>query len=76
MSHTSCRKFLTQLAGATVFGFAAASCSSAKKTAATVDSSSFFEISLAEWSFHKALFAEKMTNLDFPIVAKQQYGTV
>ncbi|HKG69500.1 MAG TPA: sugar phosphate isomerase/epimerase family protein, partial [Segetibacter sp.] len=26
------------------------------------------------WSFHKALFAKKMTNLDFPVAAKQQYG--
>ena len=34
----------------------------------------FFEISLAEWSLHKALFAKKMTNLDFPVMAKQQFG--
>ena len=37
-------------------------------------SASFFEISLAEWSFNKLLFANKMTNLDFPVIAKQQYG--
>ncbi|WP_372931964.1 TIM barrel protein [Mariniphaga sediminis] len=30
-----------------------------------------FEISLAEWSFHKALFANEMTNLDFPRVARE-----
>lgn len=34
----------------------------------------FFEISLAEWSLHKAIFANKMTNLDFPVMAKQQFG--
>lgn len=34
----------------------------------------FFKISLAEWSFHKALFAGKMTNLDFAQKAKQDYG--
>lgn len=34
----------------------------------------FFEISLAEWSFHKALFAKKMTNLEFPMKAKKDYG--
>lgn len=34
----------------------------------------FFEISLAEWSFHKALFSNKISNLDFPVIAKQQYG--
>jgi len=35
---------------------------------------SFFEISLAEWSFNKLLFTNKMTHLDFPVVAKRQYG--
>jgi L-ribulose-5-phosphate 3-epimerase len=33
-----------------------------------------FKISLAEWSLHKALFAKQMTNLDFPKVAKEDYG--
>lgn len=33
-----------------------------------------FEISLAEWSLHKTLFAKKMTNLEFPEVARKQYG--
>ncbi|SDM74845.1 Sugar phosphate isomerase/epimerase [Catalinimonas alkaloidigena] len=33
----------------------------------------FFDISLAEWSLHKALFAGKMTNLDFPAKAKQSF---
>lgn len=31
----------------------------------------FFKISLAEWSFHQALFAGKMTNLDFPAKASE-----
>lgn len=35
---------------------------------------SSFEISLAEWSLHKALFGKKMTNLDFPEVARKQFG--
>ena len=34
----------------------------------------FFEISLAEWSLHKALFAKKITNLDFPGIAKKEFG--
>lgn len=33
-----------------------------------------FSISLAEWSFHKALFAKKMTNLEFPMKAKKDFG--
>ena len=30
-----------------------------------------YKISLAEWSFHKALFANEMTNLDFPRVTRE-----
>ena len=33
-----------------------------------------FKISLAEWSLNKALFGKKMDHLDFPRVAKQEYG--
>ena len=32
-----------------------------------------FKISLAEWSFHRALRAGKMNNLDFPKVAKKDF---
>lgn len=34
----------------------------------------FFEISLAEWSLHKALFSGKTTSLDFPVRAKKEFG--
>lgn len=34
----------------------------------------FFEISLAEWSLHKSLFGKKMTNMDFPAKAKNDFG--
>jgi L-ribulose-5-phosphate 3-epimerase len=33
-----------------------------------------FKISLAEWSLHKTLFANKISNLDFPKVAKEEFG--
>ena len=33
-----------------------------------------FKISLAEWSLHKALFAKQITNLDFPKIAREEYG--
>ena len=33
-----------------------------------------FDISIAEWSLHKALFAKKITNLDFPIVSKKEFN--
>ena len=35
---------------------------------------SFFEISLAQWSLHKALFDKKIDNLDFPVITKQEFG--
>lgn len=33
-----------------------------------------FMISLAEWSLHRTLFAKKLDHLDFPRVARQEYG--
>jgi sugar phosphate isomerase/epimerase len=71
MINSSRRKFLSQLGGAAAFTFFSASGASAKNI---FFSDSFFEISLAEWSLHKDLFAGKITNLDFPVIAKQEYG--
>jgi sugar phosphate isomerase/epimerase len=34
----------------------------------------WFEISLAEWSLNKTLFANKIMTLDFPQISKQQFG--
>ncbi|MGZ8940927.1 MAG: family 16 glycoside hydrolase [Limisphaerales bacterium] len=33
-----------------------------------------FKISLAEWSLHRALESKKITNLDFPIIARRDFG--
>jgi sugar phosphate isomerase/epimerase len=33
-----------------------------------------YEISLAEWSLHLALFAGELDNLDFPVIAQRDYG--
>ncbi len=33
-----------------------------------------FKISLAEWSLHNALFAKKIDNIDFPKIARDEYG--
>jgi sugar phosphate isomerase/epimerase len=33
-----------------------------------------FKISLAEWSLHRALFSKKIDNLDFPRIAREEYG--
>lgn len=34
----------------------------------------FFKISLAEWSLHKTLFDGKLTNMEFPAKAKNDFG--
>lgn len=34
----------------------------------------YFEISLAQWSLHKSLFGGKLSNLDFPAKAKNEFG--
>jgi sugar phosphate isomerase/epimerase len=34
----------------------------------------FFKISLAEWSLNKSIFGGKMSNLDFPAKAKNDFG--
>lgn len=66
------RQFLkTAALAAPALTFASA-CSTA--AAASGSKKLFFDISLAEWSFHKAIFAKKMSNLDFPVVAKKDYG--
>ena len=33
-----------------------------------------FSISLAQWSLHRTLNAGELTNLEFPVVARQEYG--
>jgi len=34
----------------------------------------WFQISIAQWSLHRTLFSKKMTNLDFPKTAKEEFG--
>ncbi len=41
---------------------------------ANLPKNNFFEISLAQWSVHMALFAKQIDNLDFPLIAKRDYG--
>src|SRR5690349_8890960 len=33
-----------------------------------------FKISLAEWSLHRALEGKKIDNLDFPVIARREFG--
>jgi sugar phosphate isomerase/epimerase len=63
------RAFIGQVAG--VAGLALLSKSA---LANRIAAASWFEISLAEWSLHKTLYGNKMTNLDFPGVARNKFG--
>jgi len=75
MSTTTRKKFITQLAGMAAIGIGATACAMNRKaTSSNKTAPTFFEISLAEWSLHKALFSKKISNLDFPVIAKQQFG--
>lgn len=72
------RRFLQQVAfaGMGVLASGISACGNATQ-ASTSDSSNakmFFEISLAQWSLHKALFAKQLDNLDFPLVARRDYS--
>ena len=63
------RQFL-QVSGVAAAGIAATSLTGC----ATLDTREpWFEISLAEWSLHKALRAGKLANLDFPKVARRDF---
>jgi L-ribulose-5-phosphate 3-epimerase len=74
MTHlTDRRDFLRQ--SATLAAGAATAVLTSQFGARAADSTEpLFKISLAEWSFHRALQRHEMTNLDFPIVAKRDYG--
>jgi sugar phosphate isomerase/epimerase len=66
------RQFL-QTSGTIAAGFAVSSLTGCS-TCCAGDKQSWFDISLAEWSLHRALQAKKITNLDFPKIAKNEFG--
>ncbi len=41
---------------------------------AAASDAALFHVSLAQWSLHKAHWDEEMTNLDFPVVTKENWG--
>lgn len=62
------RQFIKQAAAV------AATAALAPPRAAQAHREPALEVSLAEWSLHKALRSGELTNLDFPGVARQQFG--
>jgi len=65
------RAFLEAAAAAVPIVPAAAAAAAAT---AVAQPAPLFEISLAEWSLHRALNAGILENLDFPLVARRDYG--
>ncbi|MEJ0054272.1 MAG: sugar phosphate isomerase/epimerase family protein [Bacteroidota bacterium] len=87
MNPTNRREFIRSLglitAGYGLTSGVLSSCSSKPSSTETSDSTTvaiekkkelFFKISLAEWSFHRALKAKELDNLDFPAKAKNDFG--
>jgi len=70
---TSRRKFLG-VAGAMAASAAMNPAVSLGAQSAAATKAPWFRISLAEWSFNRALFGNKMTNLDFPVTARRDFG--
>ncbi len=65
-SNNSRRKFITSLS-------ASLAASSLLSNADHHKKKQLFQISIAEWSLHKSLFGKKISNLDFPVVAKKEF---
>lgn len=73
MSHNLSRRRFLQTSAA---GAAAIGCLSQPSfnLFAQDETKPWFEISLAEWSLHKALFAKEIDHLDFAKIAKEELG--
>ena len=75
------RKFIKQatgLAGIALLPASLISCATKIKASNNANAAdiknSFFEISLAQWSLHRALRSKKIDNLDFPVITKKEFG--
>ena len=64
--------------GTTAVAAALAACSTGPQSVPSAstqpDAVPLFRISLAEWSLHRTLFKKDLNNLDFPLVARRDYG--
>lgn len=67
------RKFI-QNSGKGILGLSAISVLSNNMAMANTNADLFFKISLAEWSLNRTLFGGKLTNMEFPAKAKNDFG--
>ncbi len=63
----------TSAAGAAGMSLFPLACTDASTTGAAA-AAPLYQISIAQWSLHKALFADEMTNLEFPVIAREAFG--
>ena len=70
---TTRRDFLHKLGGLSA-GIAGFSLLGFDSFGAEAPKKPFFKLSLAQWSLHKALFSKKMDTLDFPGMARKNFG--
>lgn len=70
------RNFLLASSAITAAGIAgtAQAASTSSPASDIIVTSAPFKISLAEWSLHRTIRSGKITNLDFPKVAKEEFG--
>lgn len=57
-----------------LIGAAALGATAASGSVLAAPAKPWFKLSLAEWSLNRALFGGQMTNMDFPRVARRDYG--
>ena len=68
------RREFIQNSSKVLLGLSAVSLLANIDSLARSNSDLFFKISLAEWSLNKNLFGKKITNMDFPGIAKNEFG--
>ncbi|QDV31468.1 Xylose isomerase-like TIM barrel [Planctopirus ephydatiae] len=74
--HMGCtRRDMLRVSGLAMAGLAFGSMTATRSVAAALQTSaSPFEISLAQWSLHKAFFDKKADPMDFAKIAKEEFG--
>lgn len=74
LNTTNRREFLQATAAMGIATLTGATCKQALAAETAASEKPLFSISLAEWSLNNTIFDGKLTNLDFPVVTKQEFG--
>ncbi|MEO8795647.1 MAG: TIM barrel protein [Daejeonella sp.] len=71
-------KYLSGIAGLALLPTTFSSCSTKVQGKSITEDNDqkklFFDISLAQWSLHKAFLSKELDPIDFPVIAKKQFG--